>query len=100
MDFAFSPMEVEKRQTDFRHRMTRLPNLRVLPEQVGIDIAPTSTGSVATLTGTVATERERKIVEQLLRLEPGIDSVRNELVVDAGKIYETVPKLDPGADTK
>ena len=36
---------------------------------------------VATVSGTVPTERQRNLVETMLRFEPGIDSVRNELVV-------------------
>ena len=36
---------------------------------------------VATVSGTVETERQRKLVESMLRFEPGINSVRNEITV-------------------
>ena len=33
----------------------------------------------ATVSGTVATERQRSLAESMLRFEPGIDTVRNEI---------------------
>jgi hypothetical protein len=36
---------------------------------------------VATISGTVPTERQRNIAESMLRFEPGIDAVQNELTV-------------------
>ena len=35
----------------------------------------------ATVSGTVATERERKLIESMLRFEPGISVVKNEITV-------------------
>jgi hypothetical protein len=35
----------------------------------------------ATLVGSVATERQRNLAESMLRFEPGIDSVQNELIL-------------------
>ena len=35
----------------------------------------------ATISGTVATERERKLIESMLRFEPGISVVKNEIAV-------------------
>ena len=35
------------------------------------------------VTGSVATQRDRSLIERLLKLEAGIDVVRNELVVTA-----------------
>ncbi|MDR2757577.1 MAG: hypothetical protein LBC20_17955 [Planctomycetaceae bacterium] len=80
-DVAFSPMEVNHRTTEFQTRITRLPSLHILPEQIGVKLENTSQGNVATLTGTVSSERERKIMKQLLLLEPGIDKVENKLSV-------------------
>lgn len=96
-DFAFSPMEVEKRTTAFRSRMTRLPNLKIIPDQVDIRVAQTSKGTVATLKGVVPSQRDRKIVQQILLLEPGIDLVDNQLVVseESKKESGSVPELDP-----
>jgi osmotically-inducible protein OsmY len=36
---------------------------------------------VVTLRGSVATESDKRIVERVLMLEPGVDSVKNEIVV-------------------
>lgn len=98
-DFAFSPLEVDHRTTDFRRRMTRLPNVRVVPDQVDIKLNNTPAGNVATLTGTVPTARDRKLVQQLLLLEPGIDKVDNRLVVSNTPATDaSLPLLDPGAE--
>ena len=36
---------------------------------------------VATISGTVATERQRNLAETMLRFEPGIDAVQNEIAI-------------------
>lgn len=74
-------MEVGHREAAFQSRIQRLPNLRSLPQQIQVKIDQTSTGNIATLKGTVASERERKIAKQLLLLEPGIDKVDNQIIV-------------------
>lgn len=61
--------------------MQRMPNLRVIPEALRIQVARSGADNVATVSGTVASERDRKLVRQLLLLEPGIDRVDNQLVV-------------------
>ena len=83
--------------------MGRLPDFSVIPDQVDIKIGQTPAGTVATLTGTVSTERDRRLVKQLILLEPGIDKVENNLIVSddrektgAEKTIESLPKLDPG----
>lgn len=46
-------------------------------------------GRTARLLGTVPTERHRDLAESMLRLEPGIDEIKNELIVAApGLILE------------
>jgi len=35
----------------------------------------------AIISGTVATERERKLIESMLRFEPGINTIKNEITV-------------------
>lgn len=45
------------------------------------EIAVTVEGRTATLRGSVTSPEQRALVERLARLEPGIDSVRNELAV-------------------
>ena len=44
-----------------------------------------------TLRGTVATEDQRLLAAQLARLEPGVRSVKNELVVQSGAVQNTLP---------
>jgi hypothetical protein len=78
---AFSPMEVNRRTTEFQTRITRLPNLTVLPEQIGVTLENTPQGNIAVLTGNVVSEHERKIMKQLLLLEPGVDKVENKLSI-------------------
>jgi len=55
----------------------RIPGLR--DGQVTFRTSPA--GTTAVLTGTVATERERRVAQQFLLLEPGIDQVENLLEI-------------------
>ena len=43
-------------------------------------------GDTVVLRGEVATESDRRMVERLLKLEPGIDSVRNEVKVQSNSV--------------
>ena len=45
------------------------------------EIQVTTEGSVVVLQGTVASARERRLAENMLRLSPGVRQVRNELQV-------------------
>jgi len=66
-------------------RLTKIPTLS---EGNEVKVAVIE-GGVAVVTGSVASERDRSLIERLLELEAGVDEVRNELVViDAG---ETTP---------
>lgn len=49
-------------------------------------IAVTVEGRTATLRGSVTSPEQRALAERLARLEPGIDSVRNELAVTAAPL--------------
>ena len=49
--------------------------LRVSPFHLAIE------DRTAVLSGTVATERDRKLIETMLRFEPGISTVKNEMTV-------------------
>ena len=62
---------------DISIRMRTTPNLS---RQNHIEVR--LSGNVATLTGTVATPRDRILVERVIMFEPGIFGVRNELTVD------------------
>ncbi len=61
----------------FQSRLERLPGLQ-LPAPVDVAMEE----GLVVLRGRVATEFDRELVEGLARLEPGIEDVRNELVVD------------------
>ena len=49
----------------------------------GAKITTIIQGRTVVLQGQVATERERQVAERMARMEPGVDSVMNELVVVA-----------------
>ncbi len=99
MDFQFATPEIDFRTTALRDRMTRLPSLRLAPKQVDIRLERQKGENIATLTGTVATARDRKLLQNLLLLEPGIDRVDNRLEIATvpGKV-DSVPQLDPVAE--
>jgi len=70
-----TPAEVQESLAD---RILRLGRLQMRsPLEVSVQ------GRTATLRGTVATEHERILAEQMVRLEPGIWTVNNELVLEA-----------------
>ena len=52
-------------------------------------------GDTVVLRGEVATESDKKMVERLLKLEPGIDSVRNEVKVQSNSVerIQATPNL-------
>ncbi len=60
----------------------RLPQLRVAPENVNIQLKNTPSGTVATVSGNVASEKDKKLLQQLILLEPGIDRVENQLNIE------------------
>lgn len=92
-DFGFSPLGVAGRENAFRTRLPRL-NLSVVPEQLNVQVNSKPEGTVATLNGTVATQRDRKLIQQLLLLEPGIDKVDNQLVIRSDSNTKSVPTLE------
>ena len=63
---------------------SRLKLVRVF--QVGSvgPIRVTMEGSTAVLTGVVASEQDRQLAEGVALLEPEVETVRNELTVEAG----------------
>ena len=60
---------------------TRLQRIPALAKYVGVTVQ--MDGRTAVLYGTVGTERDKRLVELVLRLEPGIRTIENELTVDA-----------------
>jgi osmotically-inducible protein OsmY len=71
----------------FEARLKKLPGL-----EKGNSIQVSMEGRTAVLTGSVASDRDRKLAEGLALLEPGISAVQNELVVaDAASKGEELP---------
>ena len=74
-------IEVERpssvgRATDAKVRLDRIP----LPKKLQ-GVTSSVVGDVVVLRGQVATESDKRLVERLVKLEPGIDSVQNEVTV-------------------
>lgn len=65
------------RATRFEKRLTKLRGVNT-----GSGIQVEVRAGVATLTGTVPTDRDRELIEQMALLEPGIEKIENELKVD------------------
>ncbi len=67
--------------TNAQQRLTRLQ----LPKKLK-GVTSSVEGETVVLRGQVATEADKRMVERLLKLEPGIDSVRNEVTVQASSL--------------
>lgn len=63
--------------TQFQNRLTTLPAFREIAPGVQISVE----NRVATLEGSVKTQRDKELVERLAKLEPGISDVKNNLTV-------------------
>ena len=76
---GFTPPPVSQaRITAFETRLAQLPAIRFVgPAQVTME------GRTAVLRGTVASEDDRQLAEDLAMMEPAVQNVRNELVVDS-----------------
>lgn len=74
--FAYSPPSHSELATRLTTRLARLPQIESrVPIEVAIE------GRTAILRGAVATEHDRELAERLIRLEPGVDQVANELTL-------------------
>jgi hypothetical protein len=60
----------------------RLNQVVALPAAAGVS-GPTVTmvGRTATVSGSVATEHQRRLVEKLISIQPGVSAVDNQLIV-------------------
>jgi hypothetical protein len=67
-------------------RLADIPSLRS-PSPIRVE----SQGRTVVLQGVVATEHDRVIAEQLIRLEPGVENVKNELAVASSTLAEPSP---------
>ena len=74
--FTVAPIVPAKVRMQAENRLTKLPGLSKY-NKVAVQIK----GVTATLTGQVVSQREKSLVERLVLLEPGINDVRNDLVI-------------------
>ena len=86
LGFAPRPIATGQVATTFTARLTRLPEFHATgPVEVTME------GRTAVLRGTVASEADRELAEDLAMLEPAVRAVRNELVVDPAATTEEIP---------
>jgi hypothetical protein len=84
--FEYSQPAPDKLSESLTRRLAGIPAIQTqTPLRVGIR------GRTAVLRGTVPTEHARLLAEQILRLEPGVDAVRNEIVVEKPTSAEPTP---------
>jgi osmotically-inducible protein OsmY len=78
LGFQPQPVSTPRLTATLTQRLTSVPALPSA-NQIRLEMA----GQTVVLRGTVASEDERQLAEGLVRLEPGVAAVRNELVVAA-----------------
>jgi len=89
--FTYPPSRSTAIGTTLAQRFQRVERIQTL-SPVSVEME----GSTATLRGTVGSNHDRDLCEQLARLEPGIWDVRNELVVAVSPVGED-PARSPEA---
>ena len=89
LGFSLPPSKAISRATQFEGRLKRLPGL-----PSGKNVTVLVQGTMAILEGTVESEHERSIIERLAKMEAGIYSVDNQLVV-AGSDTSNLETLPP-----
>lgn len=75
-DFEFDRPEGSALQTTVVKRLAQSSALKKLP---GVDVA--MDGRTAVLSGAVPSDRDRKLIEAIVKLEPGVSEVDNQLTV-------------------
>ena len=78
--FNVSPILPAKVRSQAQNRLSKLPGLSKY-NKVAVELD----GVTATLSGQVVSQREKTLVERLVLLEPGINDVKNDLVIVAQK---------------
>ncbi len=85
---TLDPRGFDQRGIALTRALARTSRVRVIaPVEVAVE------GQTAILRGTVASQHDRVLAEQLVRLEPGIWNVKNELVVEGSSDASTPPRL-------
>jgi hypothetical protein len=74
--FAAPPIQSPQLQADLQGLIVRTPFLKQ-PNGVRIEVS----GSTVILRGRVADDDERRLIEGMVRMEPGVREVRNELTI-------------------
>ena len=95
-DFQSNNASIPTVTTRLGDRISRSP-IQDRLKNIGVSIE----GGQVTLRGSVATEADKRLMERMMKLEPGVNSVRNELVVTGapatangtGSGIETVPAV-------
>src|SRR5262245_22007290 len=77
--FQAPPIAAPRVQADLQGIINHTPHLRE-PGNVHVEVS----GSTVILRGRVADDEERRLIEGIVRLEPGVHDVRNELEVPSG----------------
>ncbi len=96
LKLGFAPVPVSATQlTAFETRLTKLPGIQFVgPAQVTME------GRTAVLRGTVASEDARQLAEALAMMEPAVQNVRNELVVDLSATSAEPLPLGPASNSR
>lgn len=71
-------------------------NERIAPSLQGVQVNVGPAG-IATVRGTATTEHQRTLAAAMLSLEPGVRTVRNEIVVNPAVVPTATPTLPPPA---
>ena len=75
-----------KISANFSQRLTRIPHL-----PSARSVAVTMEDRTAVLAGQVDSEREKRLIEKLAMMEPGVEAVRNELTLKAAEELLPLP---------
>ncbi|MCL2742602.1 MAG: hypothetical protein FWE67_01995 [Planctomycetaceae bacterium] len=80
-EFNYPQLSLEQKAIGFSTSLSRIPNLPFDSEKIHVNIDTVKSENVATVSGTVTSEHSKKVLKQLLLLEPGIDRVESKVTV-------------------
>jgi len=89
IDFGFTPQAANEVSAALTRRLQAVP-FRAGTSPIAVSVAD----GVATLRGEVASAQDRKLAELLVRFEPGIVSVQNQLTVPSADLPTPPPPQD------
>ena len=85
-----APMPQQRVESNANQRFVRIPRQQGI-SNVGVNVV----GRTAILRGAVSSERERRMSELLMRLEPGVSTIQNEIVVAASTDANATQQFAP-----